>query len=65
MTPNQPFFTMELRDKAQSLRSASKGLPLASKALLRVPLLRALSYLHRRGILHCDLKPPEVTCARE
>ena len=49
---SQPFFTMELLQSAQSLRAASQGLTPVQKAMLLVQLLRALSYLHRRGILH-------------
>ena len=57
---NQPLFTMELLENARSLRLASKGLPLEQKAQLLLQLLRALSYLHRHGILHRDLKPANV-----
>ncbi len=58
---SQPFFTMELLENAQPLSAASKLLPLKQKALLLSQLLLALSYLHRYGILHRDLKPAKVT----
>ncbi len=58
----QPFFAMELLENARSLRAASKGLPLAQKALLLIQLLRALSYLHRRGILHRDRRDKHKIC---
>lgn len=57
---SQPFFTMELLQSAQSLKAASQDLPMERLALLLVQLLRALSYLHRHGVLHRDLKPANV-----
>jgi len=57
---SQPFFTMELLENGRSLSTACQGLPLEQKAQLVVQLLRALSYLHHRGILHRDLKPANV-----
>ncbi|MFO0580051.1 MAG: protein kinase [Polyangia bacterium] len=56
----QPFFTMELLEGAQTLGAAAGGLPPVQQALLLSQLLRALSYLHRHGILHRDLKPANV-----
>lgn len=57
---SEPFFTMELLEHGKSLHEASEGLPLQDKAELLAQLLRALSYLHRHGILHRDLKPANV-----
>ena len=56
----QPFFAMELLEDARTLSAAAGGLPPVQQALLLSQLLRALSYLHRHGILHRDLKPANV-----
>jgi serine/threonine protein kinase len=62
---SQPFFTMELLENAQTLGLASRELPLAQRAQLLLQLLRALSYLHRHGILHRDLKSANVMVRKE
>ena len=54
----QPFFTMELLQGAQTLTAASQSLPQPEKVALLLQLLRALSYLHRRGILHREICKP-------
>ena len=60
LTHQDPYFTMELLDRAQTLKIAGKELSLETNAYLLSQLLTALSYLHRHGVLHRDLKPSNV-----
>lgn len=63
-TDGQPFFTMELLAHGQSLSAASASCSLEERGSLLLQILQALSYLHRRGILHCDLKPANLMCTQ-
>ncbi|MBL8132290.1 MAG: tetratricopeptide repeat protein [Anaerolineae bacterium] len=56
----QPYFTMELLEGARTLLAAARSQPEQAKVELLVQLLRALAYLHRRGVIHRDLKPDNV-----
>ncbi len=59
-TNQQPYFTMTLLEKPQTILEVGAKADLEQKIDLLIQLLQAMAYLHRRGILHRDLKPANV-----
>lgn len=55
-----PYYTMELLRDARNIVEAGQGQPESVQVRLIANLLRALSYIHRRGVLHRDVKPGNV-----
>lgn len=53
----RPFFTMTLLEEAQPIVAVAQSLTDTEKIELLQQLLQAMRYLHRRGILHRDIKP--------
>lgn len=59
----EPYFTMELLNNPQPLLDAAWKEPEAVRVRYLVELLQALTYIHRRGVIHRDLKPGNVLVA--
>lgn len=60
----EPFFTMDLLEEPLTIVEATEHSSLEEKVNYLVQLLEGLAYLHRRSIIHCDLKPDNVLMAQ-
>lgn len=55
-----PFYTMTLLEGGQDVKSYAANISRGQRINLLGQMLQALHYLHRRGVLHRDLKPDNV-----
>jgi serine/threonine protein kinase len=62
---HEPYFTMELLQSPRTLLEACVDRSLEYRLDLLVQILQALAYVHRRGIIHHDLKPANVVVTNE
>ncbi len=58
------YFTMELLDEASSILEVPAASETREKVLLIAQVLRALCYIHRRGVIHRDIKPGNILVVR-
>lgn len=58
-----PYLVMELLKHSEPITDFAKAASFEKKANLLISVLQALSYLHRRTVIHRDLKPDNILVA--
>ena len=65
LNDGSPFFTMDFMEEFSDFVSGGVTKSVPEKIELVIELLNTLEYLHRRGLLHRDIKPGNVALYQE
>ncbi len=57
---HKPYYVMEYLEESQTILEASENMSLHGRMGLLIQLVQAVVYLHRRGVIHRDLKPDNI-----